>query len=412
MNRKKSEVLRLIHNCLWLYTLVYFLGDCLSTWSAEPGATYALPILPVLAYSLLISRKGRRLWSAILLQLPALLGAMMLGNYLEAGFPFVFPVLLLQGCLLAERRSPLFGPLCPSPAMLAYYVLLYFLGLFYGCHRFCWFAAVALMGEILLYVLYENHVGLEDFLGVRQNVQNLPYSQIRQGNRIWLSGVVMALLVIFILSSFFMDDSPLIALGVGILSWIRSLLRRLLNQEELPQKAPNPLPQLPQETLAEETGTLLQETTGSSAISPFWDRAALILLLLLGICLLAALIRGLWKLLMMYFAEAEQRERVKEKLADEITDLRREKREGGISAHETLHPARKSYKRQIRRKRRENRRRAAVNPAYNPSQIEEDSVYCGELSPQEQAHWQELHAMYEAERYGRKSSKIDPEALK
>lgn len=403
MNKKFSNFLRLLHNCLWLYTLAYFLGDCLVNREAEPGPLFMLPLLPVIVYSFWIYVHSKHLWSYLLLQTPAVIAAIILGGLCGQTAAFVLVVLLMLGCQLMERRSPLFGPLRPCVPMLIFFAATYFLALFYGCPRFGQFAVLGLMADILLLVLYENNEGLYDFLDVRKNIRSMPYRQIRLGNRLMLAGIVTVLLIIFFCTGFFMDNSPIMALASLLMNFMRFLIRKLLDAENVPLENQDLIqPELP-ENFVEEADGFGQEAAQNIGTSPVWDVVAWCILIALGMLLLAVIIRGVWRLAVAFFSREVQKNEKEELLQDEITDLseERKKKKAPVLDRGADGQIRKTYRKKIRHKRRENKRRGPVDPAFTPTQIENDSVYSGQVTEEERRSWQELHALYEKERYGR-----------
>lgn len=402
MNKKFSNFLRLFHNCLWLYTLACFLGDCMVHRDTEPGWLLALPLLPVVVYSFLTYAGTRHLWSYLLLQLPAVIASVVLGNLCGQTTAFVLTVLVMLGCQIMERRSPLFGPLRPCPSMLAFFAIAYFLALFYNCPRFGRFAVFGLMADILLLVFYENHEGLQDFLDVRRNIRTLPYRQIRRGNGLMLAGVVIVLLVLFLCTGFFMDNSLLMALGAMLMRFIRSVIEKLLDTEEAPSGDTGLLqPELP-ENPGDGMGHFGQEAASGAGISPVWDVVAWCILIALGILLLAVAVRCIWKLVLAFSGREMRRGEQEELLQDEVTELseERKKKTAAAPGHGAEGRIRRNYKKEIRRKRRENRKRGPVDPAFTPAQVEDDSVYCSQVTEEERRHWKELHVLYEKARYG------------
>lgn len=221
-------------------------------------------------------------------------------------------------------------------------------------------------------------------------------------NRLMLAGIMLVLLFIFICTGFFLDNSPLEALGGMLMAFIRSLIRRLLGADtETPAAGQDFFQDLP-ENFTGEAEEMTQDSLLHPGVSRGWDIAAYCILAAAGILLLIALVRGIWKLLTMFFERQTHGESKDELVQDEITDLRAKRRKRSASAHSEKGRIRRLYKKEIRRKRRENRRRAPLNPAFTPAQIEEDSVYSGQMKDGEYQHWQELHTLYEKARYGEK----------
>jgi hypothetical protein len=402
MRRNYGAALRLAHNCLWLCMLGLFLESCL-VHSDEPFQLWtALYLLPIILYSFLADAWAKHSWSILLVQIPTLAGALVLGSLTGKSVTLVLVTAVMVFCLLAQHRSPLFGPLCPGIPMLVYFAVLYFLGLFYGNTAFLTAAWVGLMGEMLIFLLHENQEGLSAFLDVRQNLRAVPYSQIRKTNGLMLGGILLILVLLFACSSLFLDNSPLIALGTMLLGWIRAMLRRLFSGDDAVTADPTPgfTEELP--TISDAASEIQQSPLGNGETSPVLDVLAWILL---G-CILAALavlvLRSLWKLLLSLTKKKPAAKSVQEESVDEIVDLTEElsvKTVGMRPGRDEAGRIRRTYRRKIRQHRFSNKRHGPVNPAFNPSQIETDSVYVVPLTEEEKRFWEQLHKQYEQARY-------------
>ncbi len=401
MSKRFSIVLRTIHSCLVAYAFCFFLTDCLIVHAEEPGVLSVILMLPIIVYSFLSFIYSKHFYTYLLFQIPTLVFSIVLGGVAGERVPFFLTCALMIACQIIEMKSPLLAVLRPCGVMMGYFVFLYFVCVFYGGENGATFMVYALMAEILIYVLYENNEGLHDFLQVRQNVRALPYRQILLSNWMIMACMLMLLAVIFLLTGLFMDNSPILVLGTFLAGILRTFFRWLLGMED---------------SVNEESSTstgvtsvdIEDSTSASSEVSLSGDASALVemtayaVLAVIGVILLIIIIRDLWKLITEYVKEKAEKKPEDEETEDEITNIEDEIRSARVRrSDEKISPVRKRYKREIRRKRRENRRRGPVDETLNPTQIEEESVYLGELSEEEKAHWRELHDSYEEDRYGK-----------
>ncbi len=401
MSKRFSVALRLIHSVLALYAFCFFLTDCLIVHAEEPGVLKDIYMLPIIIYSFAVYISAKHIYTYLIFQIPTVVLTFVLGSFSGETVAFVMTCAVMLLCQMVEMKSPLLAVYRPCGVMIAYYVFLYFASVFYGGENGATFMVYALMVEIVLYILFENNEGLYDFLDVRKNVRALPYRQIVLNNGMILACLLLLLAVIFLLTGFFMDNSPIAALGMFLAGILRRFFKWLLGMEDSVNEESGTSTGVTSVEV-EETTSATGEMSLSDGSSTLLEMTVYAILAVIGVFLLIIIIRSLWKFITEYIKEKAEEKPKDEETEDEITNIEDEIRSTrGRRSDEKISPVRKRYKREIKRKRRENRRRGPVDETLNPTQIEEESVYSGELSPEERAHWRELHDSYEEDRYGR-----------
>lgn len=402
MNKKLSTALRFLHSVLAVYTFCYFITSCLIKHTEEPGPLSVILMLPIIIYSFVAYIYSKRYLTFFIFQVPTLILTYILGGISGEMTAFVLTFAVMILCQGIEIKSPLLAVFRPCGLMIGYYVVVYLIAIFYGSPKLESFVVIAMMVEILIYIFYENNEGLHDFLDVRQNVSAMPYRQIILSNSMMLSGVILLLLVIFVLTSLFMDNSPLVAFVMMLGGLLRTFFRWLIGGEDSVNEESGVNSALSTE-LVEDSSSAAEASVSNGSSSTVLEIAIYVILVIMGLFLLYIVIRSIWSAITDYIKNRAERKPEDDETEDEVTDIRDDVISTRTrSRYDTEgNPIRKRYKREIRRKRRENRVRGPVEETRNPTQIEEDSVYVKELSEEEKAHWKELHDAYEETRYGK-----------
>jgi hypothetical protein len=372
MNDRSIGFFKILHQVLWIFALAFFM-QAVFYKECEDLVWYEMwPVLPLVAVSFIVYYLARRFWIYLLFQ-PVFIAAIVFAPERFAfGLGLAYVVCVLMQ--LTEKKQGYFSLNEPSWGFCFVFAAIYFIGM--GTERpgILAFTPYALMIYILLVLMFENMTGMQRFLSVRKNVENISLGRVAKNNARFTAGIAVLFVIMFALSTLFTDNSPLMWLIKQAAGWLKALFKFITKErgEEIPDFEYQPQGGYEGPDIY-EPGTA--PPSGNVTVNDALFVVAGVILAILFLIIFIKIMYELITVIMANFRKKKEEDIEIQEIPDEVVSLKPEKQSKKDDSRGVGGPServRRYYKKTVRKERK---RRGLDIPHVSlaPAEIEAES---------------------------------------